>query len=222
MEKHRGKIAIREVTIGDMVQAVDRRTGQVKWSEVWFNAHEDPHAQVDFFIKLSMEGGAQLTLTDGHYVHVIKADASANAFNHSDAFSAAKIIMAEAVEVNDIAWVVGQTGDILPHRVRSVEYVNGTGLWAPLTRDGTIVVDSVVASTYARWFAEEWSLLRVFGIQAASLYDAMMVLPQLLHSLKGAERFSQIAKELNFEARIRDSPLGFLNMWPMALQAMTM
>ena len=63
------------------------------------------------------------------------------------------MLRAEDVRVKDIVWVY-QGIKLLPYTVEDVSLVRKTGLWAPYTGQGTIVVNGVVASVHSDWLLD--------------------------------------------------------------------
>ena len=119
-----GPTAMQELRVGDFVL-----TGKQTYERVYSFAHlnkERPTA----FVKIHTAGDRHpLELTGDHLLFV-------------DGKSHPR--RADSIQVGDA--LQGQDG---PAHVSKVSRVRRTGIYAPLTKDGTIVVDGIVASCYA-------------------------------------------------------------------------
>lgn len=76
------------------------------------------------------------------------------------AYKQAEMLRAGDVRLGDAVWVQHTTG-LSPYYVEEISGVQKAGLWAPYTRQGTIVVNGVVASVHSEWILDD--LLDVFG-----------------------------------------------------------
>ncbi|KAG7294861.1 hypothetical protein JYU34_022760, partial [Plutella xylostella] len=119
---------------GDQVLAVDA-TGKVVYSEVLTFLDRDPSARRRF-VRVTAESGAVLTLTPSHLLLLAAPDAFRSAF-------------AADVVPGDVVLTRGSGAVLVPSRVVAVDYVELKGVYAPLTSEGTILVDDVLASCYA-------------------------------------------------------------------------
>lgn len=111
-------------------------------------------AQQREFVRIETEGGANVTVTPGHLVYVRKHGSAETQF-----------IFADRVEEGDYLLVAANGGSqLVPRLVRRIGAELHRGVFAPLTREGTIVVDDVAASCYAmvnrQWLAH-WSFAPV-------------------------------------------------------------
>lgn len=89
------------------------------------------------FVQIKTNGGATLRVTPAHLVPVWKPH------QHET-----KYLFADQVEENDFL-LVNVNNNLEPQRVTEVRAVLSKGFIAPLTREGTVVVNSVAASCYA-------------------------------------------------------------------------
>ena len=137
---------------GDVVRAVDE-TGALVDSEVILWLDRDP-AERRLFYRLSTAAGRRLTVTPGHLLYVLDAD-SAAAGNRSAAH--ARVTFVKHVIEGDYVLVApeggaaesGEEGAVTAERVTAVELVYESGVYAPLTRHGTLLANGVLASCYA-------------------------------------------------------------------------
>lgn len=91
------------------------------------------------FLRLHTSAGRTITLTPAHML-IIREPTSP---------TKTKTIFAERLRVSDKILVRGQDGVMVEDTVLRIKPVLHTGVFAPLTAVGTVVVDDVVASCYA-------------------------------------------------------------------------
>ncbi|RLU21583.1 hypothetical protein DMN91_005956 [Ooceraea biroi] len=130
-----------EVRLGERIAALDSR-GDVVYSEVIAFLDRSPSERRQF-IRLTTKSGRVLTLTPAHLVPVE---------GRSSVF-AAKVQPGDRILVNDVAASV-EDDNRVDNRLRwdsvvETKLVLEEGVFAPLTTEGTLVVDDVVASCYA-------------------------------------------------------------------------
>jgi len=124
-----------EVAIGDRVLSMNGN-GQPVYSEVILFMDRNLE-QMENFVELHTDGGAVLTVTPAHLITVWHPEEQ-------------KLDYVFADRVEELNYVlVMHNGELLPQRVHRVSSVRKRGVVAPLTREGTIVVNSVAASCYA-------------------------------------------------------------------------
>ena len=132
---------ISELAIGESVAAVDS-VGNVVYSPVLLFLDRDAEQRRNFVV-LRTERGAQLTLTPSHLIYTI-------ATNDIDANDAQLVAtFAHRVQIDDWIVTVDSDGHSRRQRVVDVGVAAHTGVFAPLTEEGTLVVDDVVVSCYA-------------------------------------------------------------------------
>lgn len=130
-----------EVRLGERIAALDSR-GDVVFSEVIAFLDRSPSERRQF-IRLTTESGRVLTLTPAHLVPVE---------GRSSVF-AAKVQLGDKILVNDATSSVENNNEV-DNRLRwdsvvETQLVLEEGVFAPLTTEGTLLVDDVVASCYA-------------------------------------------------------------------------
>lgn len=91
------------------------------------------------FLRLHTSAGRTITLTPAHMLII----------RESTSPTKTKTIYAERLRVSDKILVRGQDGVMVEDTVLRIKPVLHTGVFAPLTTVGTVVVDDVVASCYA-------------------------------------------------------------------------
>lgn len=110
--------------------------GETIYSEVILFLDREVN-QTREFVQIRTDGGATLRVTPAHLVPVWKPH------QHET-----KYLFADEVEENDFL-LVNVNNNLEPQRVTEVRAVLSKGFIAPLTRDGTVVVNSIAASCYA-------------------------------------------------------------------------
>ena len=168
--KNNQSIHMTDLSVGDEVLSVDRVTGQLVYSDVIMMIDRDVNV-TSHFVEIATNS-TKLTLTKNHMLFV----ADAEKFNvHTMSQQTILIkwpeivrpVHAEDVAVGQYIFIESLTLDDskllpLPSLVTSVRQVVRRGVVAPLTSQGTIVVDSTVASCYSVFSNEELAHLSFF------------------------------------------------------------
>lgn len=126
------KVKLQDVRIGERVLAMDMRTGELKYSEIILFLDRDAEQKREF-LQVRTQSGHQLTVTPSHLLLRDNLEA----------------VFADRVRRGDRLLVKSANSTAEVDTVVAVEPVLRRGVYAPLTIDGTIVVDGVVASCYA-------------------------------------------------------------------------
>lgn len=112
--------------------------GNTVFSEVYMFLDRNVD-QTRNFIKIITDGGASITATPSHLIYVW----------HASSFSlTANYKFAANVKIDDFV-LVNVNGTLEPRKVHRIENEIHRGVFAPLTYDGTIIVNSISASCYA-------------------------------------------------------------------------
>ncbi|XP_055539881.1 protein hedgehog [Wyeomyia smithii] len=130
------KRKLSELQIGEKVLSVDS-SGNTVYSEVMMFMDRDT-AQSREFVHIVAEGGAQLTVTPAHLVMVWQKE-----------LGQVRYFFADRVQEGDYMLVKTIDNTLEPRRVLRISTKLSQGVYAPLTREGTVVVDSIAASCYA-------------------------------------------------------------------------
>ncbi|XP_063360679.1 indian hedgehog protein-like [Cydia amplana] len=120
--------------IGDQVLAADD-SGKMVYSEVVTFIDRDPNA-TRRFIEVTAENGVAITATPSHLLLLAAADGWREAF-------------AGDVRPGDVLLTRGIGSVMRPSRVTHTRPVHKRGVYAPLTKTGTVIVDDALASCYA-------------------------------------------------------------------------
>lgn len=128
--------AMTELRVGDRVLSINDQ-GEPIYSEIilFMDRNLDESQE---FVQLTTEGGAILTVTPAHLIMVWNREKSKTDY-----------MFADRVQEGDQVFVHDSTGALRPQRVVELRAVLKNGFVAPLTKEGTIVVNSVAASCYA-------------------------------------------------------------------------
>ncbi|XP_030370903.1 protein hedgehog [Scaptodrosophila lebanonensis] len=125
-----------ELAIGDRVLSMNEQ-GQPIYSDVILFMDRNLE-QAESFVQLHTEGGAVLSVTPAHLIMVWQPEQEKLSY-----------VFADRVEEQNFVLVHNEAGELRPQRVVKVTTLQGRGVVAPLTKEGTIVVNSVAASCYA-------------------------------------------------------------------------
>ncbi|XP_039260050.2 sonic hedgehog protein-like isoform X1 [Styela clava] len=149
---------------GDSILSVDWRGRVVVDKIISFMDRIPPSKKKDIqssmkFLQISTENGNVLKLTRNHLLYAIKSqDPDSDIDTGQDRLNSAKFIYAESVEVGDYVLETHASSNKTNFlhrktklsRVGSVTAVTSdNGAYAPLTEQGTILVNGVAASCYA-------------------------------------------------------------------------
>lgn len=130
----KGEIPMSALAVGDMVEAMSS-TGALTNSKVEFFLHRDPQI-VAPFLRLSTANGRVLVITQDHQLGVVDED------------DGVLFMFAGDVQEGMNLVVPARNGHSLT-RITSVTHETNTGIYAPCTTEGTIVVDGLGCSCYA-------------------------------------------------------------------------
>ena len=128
-----------EISVGDRVLTINSE-GKVSYDDVMMFLHRDFHKNQAFMI-LRTESGKQITLTPNHLIKM--AEDAHTPINRLTS------VYAGNVKANQYLYTVSAHNTVHPDRVVAVSAVRMSGVVAPLTKSGTIVIDDVIASCYA-------------------------------------------------------------------------
>lgn len=126
---------LKDLKIGERVLSMNS-AGEMVFSEVIMFLDREVN-QTREFVQIKMDGGAILRVTPAHLLPVWKPQ------QHET-----KYVYADQVEESDFL-LVNVNNNLEPQRVTEVRAVLARGFIAPLTREGTVVVNSIAASCYA-------------------------------------------------------------------------
>lgn len=119
-----------EVHIGDEVLSTSDKN-VATFNRVVAFLHTDPH-HLTAFIHIHTSSNNSLLITKDHLI-----------------FKSDKAVKAEDINIGDFVLVTNDTRTFITAKVTSIRHVNMSGVYAPLTEAGTIVIDGVLNSCYA-------------------------------------------------------------------------
>jgi len=124
---------LKYVKVGEKVLTM-RGNGTPVYSEIIMFMHQNEKVHITDYVNLITDTGKSITLSDYHLIFVSKTDT----------------VFAKDVHVNQSVFVYEpSTRTFHLNKISSVAHVAAKGMYAPLTNEGTIVVDDVYASCYA-------------------------------------------------------------------------
>ncbi|XP_052567622.1 protein hedgehog [Culex pipiens pallens] len=124
-----------ELQIGEKVLSVDS-SGRVVYSEVMMFMDRDTHQSREF-VHIETDGGAHLTVTPAHLVMVWQKE-----------IGESRYLFADRIQEGDYV-LVNIDNNLEPRKVLRISAKLSQGVYAPLTSEGTVLVDSIAASCYA-------------------------------------------------------------------------
>ena len=172
--------AMRDVRLGDRIM-VARPDGSLGYEEVYLNTHKDSMSSAPY-VELALASGRSLTLSPRHFIPVAAGPASAWAEQVAKG--------ANEIAVGDIVWSRADDGQMVPDEVAAVRTTVAVGAYNPLTMNGTIVVDGVVASAHSDWFLD--------GVVSADaqtkVYQAILAPVRVAYRALGPARMETITE----------------------------
>lgn len=127
-----------DVKIGDKVLSITSK-GDIQFSEVMTFLDRN-HNRNGLFYTLSTEHNKSLTLTDKHLIYTSRSNTLS-----IDSYTPK---YAEKMQKGEYVLTTDSANNLHPSKVLDIFTSVQTGVVAPLTLDGTIIVDGVVASCY--------------------------------------------------------------------------
>ena len=145
VETKNGRIPMKMLEIGTEVLTIDQQ-GQLIYSPVI--TFLDKNAEQERkFTTIETEDGTTLTMTRTHLIY--KAYYSNNTQVHLQNPDSILPVYASKIKVNDYIYTVSkQHNQMFPSRVVKVTNSKISGVYAPLTAEGRIVVDNALVSCY--------------------------------------------------------------------------
>lgn len=132
------RVPVSQVRVGDRILSLDLNRGKLVYSEVILFLDRDPNAKRNY-LRIRTELGRTIKLTPSHLLLRTKNNDS----------SVKEPVYADEIRVGDQLYVRHEGREFVPDTVVHIEWFFEMGVYAPLTRTGTIVVDDVLASCYA-------------------------------------------------------------------------
>ena len=133
------QVPLSSLRIGDRVLSF-RPDGQLTYSPVLLFFHQSPDAGTHF-LDLHTSDGILLSITANHLLYY----STVNDLHISEVTPR----FASNLREGNFVYLIDKDGHIVTRQVTQIVKRQQTGLYAPLTEEGTIVVNGVLASCYA-------------------------------------------------------------------------
>lgn len=159
-------LQVRNLKVGDFVQVMTQQ-GKIGFSEVMMFADYKPDIPHALHLLIETKKPAKhITLTPSHLIFTTSNSTGTQL--HSK--HAGNVLPGEFI-------LVSANGRLVPSQVKRVSLVKRTGLVAPVTMEGNVIVDGVLSSCYAMISDHEiahiaFGPLRLIHIYAPSLWNA--------------------------------------------------
>lgn len=132
----RGLVPMKDVMIGERVLCSSYNGKQV-YSDIIMFLDRNHHKEATF-INIETADKASLTITSKHLIYVLNT-------NSSDGYTS---VFAEEIQVGQYVLVSNGVDRFKPSKVVAIATRISNGVYAPLTTEGTIVVDGILTSCY--------------------------------------------------------------------------
>ena len=142
-----------DVEVGDSVLAVDNNNNLI-YSPIIMQLHRAQKEKA-MFIVLRTSTGQSLTVTPQHLVYTIKRKERKDEAKGKENMNAFRTVFAANVERGDLLMMHDKHYKLESDMVVDVEEVELTGLYSPLTSQGNIIVDNILASCYSDFESHE-------------------------------------------------------------------
>ena len=133
-------IPLSDLTVGDQVLTMDA-SGRLVYSEVLMFLDRDRSSQAAFYT-IHTDNGHNISLTPSHMIYV----GNSRDLNPNEV----QPIFAKDVVEGQYVYTVAESHVVEISQVSRISMRTEVGYHAPLTKHGTIVVDDVITSCYAR------------------------------------------------------------------------
>ena len=161
-------ITMRQLNIGDRVQTLGTN-GETMYSDVIAFLHKELKTVAHFY-NLKTNRGNVVRLSPQHLI-----------FRKTNTSSPMSAVFASEINIGDLLYT--SNGNITSlQEVSQITMAIETGVYAPLTRQGTLLVDGALVSCYAHWPSHDTAHLVMAPLRAVNaLYGAWKRLGNLIH-----------------------------------------
>ena len=175
------------LSIGDRVEALDHK-GALVFSEIIAFLHRTPD-ELMLFLELELDEGAKITLTEDHMIYATSSKTSGDV---QLASVLGNPYFAGHVRLGDTLYRNNGTS-FQKSKVNRISQAVHTGVYAPLTREGTIVVDSMAASCYASFASHSIAQASMTPLRLAySFADVIWSRDKTATPLSGVHWYSRL------------------------------
>ena len=180
-------LQVRNLKVGDFVQVMTQQ-GKIGFSEVVMFADYKPDMPHALHVLIETKKPAKrITLTPSHLIFASKLNSTGTQLHSKHAGS---------VLPGDFL-LVSADGGLVPSQVKRVSLVKRTGMVAPVTMEGNVIVDGVLSSCYAMIGDHEiahmaFSPLRLVHNYAPSLWNT-----DIFHVQQGMHWYPELLMTIN-------------------------
>ena len=130
-------LKVRNLKVGDFVQVMTRQ-GKIGFSEVVMFADYKPDIPHALHVLIeTKEPAKRLTITPSHLIFTSNSTGTQLHSKHAGSVMPGDFLLVSA------------DGELVPSQVKRVSLVKRTGMVAPVTMEGNVIVDDVLSSCYA-------------------------------------------------------------------------
>ena len=122
------------LSIGDRVRAYDTKSRRLIYSEVIMFAHRDPGVDQVNYLRIALEDASSIVLSSNHLIM---------------SGERMKATMARNIKVDHVLFTINEEEVISSRKVVAVEEIIDSGVFCPITKEGNVVVNNILASCYA-------------------------------------------------------------------------
>ena len=189
-------ITMRQLNIGDRVRTLGTN-GQTMYSEVIAFLHKEIKTAAHYY-NLETNRGNVVRLSSQHLI-----------FRKKNTSSPISAVLASEINIGDLLYTLkGNTSSF--QAVSQITMTIETGVYAPLTRQGTLLVDGALVSCYAHWPSHEAAHLVMAPLRAMNtIYGAWNRLASLIHLTQWHTSQQTDQEEVHWFARAL-MPLAYL------------
>ena len=182
-----------EIRVGDRVQVV-HADGTLGFEDVYLLTHKDA-AVTQTYVRLTLDSGRSLVLSPRHFIPTVGTSAS---------WDDRLILGADEVRPGAEIWYLGDDGQMRTGLVATATREAATGAFNPLTMQGSIVVDGVVASAHSDWFLDGY----VSADAQARIYQVLFAPVRGIYTLIGPDWTRTIAEDWGVVDAAREGTSG--------------
>ena len=157
-----------ELSIGDRVQACDTKSRRVIYSEVIMFAHRDPIIQQVNYLKIILEDASSIVLSSNHLIM---------------SGEQMKATMAQNLAVDHMLFTINEEEVISSKKVVAIEEIIDYGVFCPITKEGNVVVNNILASCYAS-VNDQAFFHGLFKVSAQNLAHLCLLPVRVLHKFR--------------------------------------
>ena len=157
-----------DISIGDRVRACNTKSRRVIYSEVIMFAHRDPGVEQVNYLKIVLEDTSSIVLSSNHLIM---------------SGERMKATMARNIEVDHMLFTINEEGVISSKKVVAVEEIIDSGVFCPITKEGNVVVNNILASCYAS--VNDQALFHgLFKVSAQNIAHLGLLPMRVLHKFR--------------------------------------